>query len=63
MRMIRRQRGVLESGFFGELFESVTDELRIVIRSQDRGDALFGKQVLELLENGVALSGAQFERK
>ena len=43
--------------------ELVTDELRTVICSQDRGDALLGQQVLELLENEVALSGAQFEHE
>ena len=37
MRMIRRRRGVWESGFFSEFFELVTDELRVVFRSQDRG--------------------------
>ena len=34
-----------------------------VIRSQDRGEALLGEQVLELLDNRVALSGAQFEHE
>ena len=54
---------MLESEFFTEFLELVTDELRTIIRSQDRGDALLGKQVLELLDNGVALSGAQFEHE
>ena len=54
---------MLESEFFGEFLEFVTDELRTVIRSQDRGNALLGEQVLEFLDNGVALSGAQFEHE
>ena len=54
---------MLESEFFGKFLELVTDESRTVIRSQDRGDALLGEQVLELLDNGVALTGAQFEHE
>ena len=54
---------MLESEFFGEFLEFVTDELRTVIRSQDRRDALLGEQVRELLDNGVALSGAQIEHE
>ena len=54
---------MLESEFIDKFLELVTDELRTVIRSQDRGDALLGEQFLELLDNGVALSGAQFEHE
>ena len=54
---------MLESEFFGESLEFVTDELRTVTRSQDRGNALLGEQVLEFLDNGVSLSGAQFEHE
>ena len=54
---------VLESEFFGEFLELVTDELRTAIRSQHRENALLGEQVLELLDTGVALSGAKFEHE
>ena len=50
MRMILRRSGVLESEFFSEFLELITDELRIVVHSQDRRDALLGEQVLELLD-------------
>ena len=61
--MIRRRRGVLKSEFFCELFALVAYEMTAVIRSQYRVESLFGEQVLQLLDDGVASSEAQFEHK